>query len=284
MIVEISAGPDFEVAVPRTRNLVTVMNATPQMGDIFSPKGPCTITQSTIGQSQITSDDNINSQNCIGERVTSFRQLLKVAQPLARIDASTSPTSPYVNITPFGVETYYTDAVNLPNTHTADLYSLLSTIYVFSRGGVRIKTLWYTGTQRDDLNVGYLHTGPPTSLNLENLVHFAANDASGSSLMESRSFTPTVYELATNTGLEAQIPAYGKYHSRINSQHYASVSLPYPAGNYGLGTEVFYSVRQNVANGNSTRLILRSGSDDCNFGTFKSIPPLTEVTPAGGAS
>jgi hypothetical protein len=73
ILVEVSGGPDFEWAVPSGLNGVPTAQAVPQMN---RGTATCNIVEGTIGGAK-DAEKNIASRTCVGERIVSFRQLLK---------------------------------------------------------------------------------------------------------------------------------------------------------------------------------------------------------------
>ena len=80
LIVEMAAGPDIEFAVPQQNVYSYIAGITPQSGVIDQGSNVCSNLESAIGSSIIKPDGSVNALHCIGEKITSFRALLKLPQ------------------------------------------------------------------------------------------------------------------------------------------------------------------------------------------------------------
>jgi len=279
IILEIAAGPDFEVAVPFPNAIMPVIGATPQSGNLFSKPKPqteiCELTESTIGGSKASMNVGVNCLATIGESVTSFRTLLKMNDVLAS-SGLLNTDNLYMNVMPFGVPVVSAGAVTdtIPRT-TGDLYAALAGCYVLSRGGVRWKFI--TSVNNDQsLDVTYLTPFAAGRPNINDTVVTAAvnfnnRDTYADRLHNVQSYTNT----PQNKCVEVQVPMYHNWHSRVNSQHMVNSLLPYTFAPTDLTTKFGLVLRfgSNLANA----VPCRSGSEDTNFGVFASIPPMTYV-------
>lgn len=279
VILEQSAGPDFEVAYPSSVSLTPGIDLTPQMGDVFG-KDPCTIAETTIGASgPIKPDQSINSEYCIGEKVTSFRQLLKFASPIfARLTNTVGTTT--LSILPYGTFIIRNQAVPDLPTHNGDFYSTLAACYTLSRGGVRLKIL----TQNTDTSK-YCDSAFLSEISGAGVQTFMTSVAFTNSTI--RTFAPYATERFDNPCMEIQIPQYHRYISRINSETPASGIYQYNSGDSGFAPNLklnFLSGCQTPATNLKSYTVYRSMSDDGNFGLFKSIPPMTTLLTGQTAS
>lgn len=302
LICEMSAGPDMEFAVPKRHQYSPALDVIPQMGDIYGGKpNACSIAETNIGASSpISGDNNINAINCVGEKILSFRQLLKVSSLLLRTSSAVPGSgNNFFNITPFGTGHVINQAIPQIPYVSADLYSVLSACYVFSRGGVRFKNIFNVngavstnnviGTNNitekfimdNDLVTSWLSFNDPVAASLSRVATVSTSDHEGISNPFTRIFSPTQHELVSNGSIEVQVPQYHRYHSRINSECITSLLYPYNNNDGGFAPNVYLSIKYPTSATPTTNLLYRSCADDANFGTFKSVPPMTVVNPLG---
>jgi len=254
----ISAAPGFEFACPRNTSELPVFGlsivATPQSGIM-------------IGGYKHMMDDNMeSSRKCIGERVTSLRQLLRVSRQLKwSTTYVTAPVLPGdVTIMAFMVQVSFRigGVSNIP-THYGDLISLLSTCYLFSRGSMRIKLL------APDLPPEQVSLVLSSSLTQGSIVEGLGAYPDGSEYLTRGGVCNgmnVIVASASRGGFEVTVPQYSRTHSRSNA---ACISGAYTTrfDNAGAPQMVCF----NLAAGRKLD-ILRSGGDDFNLGMFVSIP------------
>lgn len=282
ILCEVAAGPDIEFAFPIPNYLTPALNAVPQSGEISrqEPRNDCSIVNASIGGTTLTENDIVNAGLCIGEKVSSFRTLLRHFNALPGTAALAS--SSYKNIIPFAFPTWKSDTVTaVAPSSIADLYGQLASCFLFSRGGVRLKGVLMNdtdATQKARLVMLYLSPRSRTSANLPNVF-----DSPGTTLIslnanagEYSNGPKVLARLADSQPIEVSVPQYNNYHSRLNTEHSVSVSDPYNAGKQYINTPWAVDVQPlGVAAYNAYRVQwFRAGADDCNMGTFISIPPM----------
>jgi hypothetical protein len=274
IIIERAAGPDFEVAVPVNNPLQYFAGITPQSGGNTSVdvgSNECSHFDSTIGSSAFKSDNYLNSLHCIGERISSLRTLLKL--PCQLINNVVPTANLYIHTQPFAISSgTVAGAVNTSPSVLNDFYSRFASCYVYSRGGVRLKYLDNTAVTSPNPIAIYLDTRPATNTIKASVVTYSATDAVGTTFSASRLGVPVVYYKAGYSG-EVQIPQYLRFHSRLNSDCVANAINLYN-NNVRAITGDLTVTRQFLPNAASDAGILRSGSDDLNFGGFLSVPPM----------
>lgn len=275
IIVERCGGNDLEFAVPSITTLNYYQGITPQSGTVDAPN-VCSNANTTIGNSSICDDGGLNSLHCIGERITSFRTLLK--KPNVLLPSAGVTLANYLNILPFSITSgTVVLAVNTAPPVLNDLYSRLASCYVYSRGGIRLKYL-------DNMAVT---TTTPIAVALDVRqgsaplraagLQWSATNAAGTANSTDQNGMPVVYYRAGYSG-EVQVPQYHKYHSRVNSECVANSITGYSNNSLSLAPKISvsrYSVPLSTTAGTS---VLRSVADDGNFGCFLSIPPMFDVT------
>lgn len=139
VIVEVCALSGFELAQPTDNKLKLITPGYVQQSATHKTK-PHSAMQSTIGNSYVVSDNLISARTCIGERVTSILQLLKMSVPWINFGNSGAGSS-YV-LDPYAIDSY-----ELSNSTTllapfagADYYNLFTSCFAFNRGSVRFRT------------------------------------------------------------------------------------------------------------------------------------------------
>jgi hypothetical protein len=276
IILEHCMGPDAEFAVPKKNNMNYVMGLVPQSGDPFSNKetNVCANYRGNIGISSIPPDECSNALFCVGEKISSLRTLMKLPNPVVPTVAPTA--SLYFNMMPFVIPFTIGTAVPVitPGTLNSDLYTLISSLYLYVRGGVRIKYIDNTAVTAAEPLVAYLGTGNVGASYLGNGYRFDTVDGSNDSGTLNRNGLPSHYWKAGYSG-EVQVPAYGRYHSRLITDCMAN-----PAGagpNFGVISTMpdIYISRTTVPSVATLTGILRSASDDANCGVFLAVPPVS---------
>jgi hypothetical protein len=280
IVAEICGGPDFEVAVPANSRLMPVYNVVPQSGASFgkvADKNACALTQAVLGVTSPVTDDYINAAICVGEKVSSFRSLLKSYNMM--LWSVTPVAQQFLTIRAFASPVYHDSVTNAQPTNTCDLYGVLSSIFLFNRGGVRYKV---SGAI---YNTDALTNAPFYSLynNVTAVTSFAAiqtTNGAGLTGVNATSYgnlLRTYSHYVDNLSADVTVPSYHYMHSRLGSEELANANLL---------TNQTYSTQSRAMLSFScgpirplqpTTTIHRAASDDANFGGFISIPPMTSV-------
>jgi hypothetical protein len=280
IIVEKSSGPDIEFAVPQQCLQNYYSGIVPQSGNVFGSVDQgstvCSNLNTTIGSALVQADNSLNALHCIGEKISSFRALLKLPHQLVFVVAPTAAA--YLNVIPYAFNTgNVSGAVNTAPAISSDLYARLASCYVYSRGGVRLKFVDNAAvTIPTPLSV-WFDSRTPTSATLRtNGVQWAAANSGGSANATDRNNMPTLFYRAGYSG-EIQVPQYHRFHSRLNSDCYNNLNTQYVAQGTSLAPRVFVT-RSSLPSATVDTAIYRSISDDGNFGSFISVPPMLAVT------
>lgn len=280
VIVEVSAEPGFEFAVPKATNIVPVYGfpviATAHSGSMFQGS----VEADTIGNSVSQPDKTHESARmCIGEKILSLRQMLRRCPPLARsVVAPFEPTAACTTIYPFAVLTAYLSSstvMTIPKYY-GDWYSLLCSIFALSRGGIRIKT--YNSYISDtDAEVWLSHI--PDSITSMPFIEGNATDTTG--LAVNQQYNNTIYfktDIETRGGVEVQVPAYSRFHARSNVNLIGFGNVEVTMSNSTITNPPF---AVNITQSDTYAYELgRSGADDFNVGQFVSIPVMCAVSSA----
>jgi len=275
ILQEHSAGPDIEFAVPKSFGYTYYAGITPQSGNVFSSVGQgtnvCSNNNSTIGGSLIKSDNSFNALNCVGEKITSLRSLLKL--PVMIVNTSAVTPTNFVNIIPFAIQcgNVFTTVNTLP-TQIGDIYSNFASCYTYSRGGVRLKfvdNVAVTATQPALISLYTI----PSVVTKSAFIKYSTTNWNGSTFNSVRNNVPVVYYKPGYSG-EVQVPQYFRYHSRANYDCVVDPTyISYDDTEVGLAPTIGVT-RQTFPLAAVDTSVLRSGSDDLNFGFFISVPPM----------
>lgn len=274
LILESCMGADAEFAVPRRNTMDYVMGIAPQSNMENTETNVCANYRGTIGISNVPPDECVNSLFCVGERISSFRTLIKLPNPLVYRAAPTA--SLYFNIVPYFLPyTYYNSGTPAYTDAPvfSDVYTLIASLYVYNRGGIRLKFLDNTGVVAAEPFAIYLGTGMSVPL-ATNGVEFSTIDGSGAATTNQRNGLPTHYYKAGFSG-EVQIPSYNRYHSRLTTDALVNgASATYSVNNNSTSPDIYVS-RTTVPAVATLTGLLRAASDDANFGVFLAVPPIT---------
>ena len=272
ILLEKSGGSDIEFAVPDPFVYSVYNGATPQSGNAFEAPNVCSNYSGTIGSSSVKADNGVNALNCIGEKISSVRSLLKL--PSMQVPSGAVTTDLYLHIQPFAISTgsRVAEISQLPPI-LADMYSNFSSCYVFSRGGVRIKFLDNVAVTATQPVAVSMFTDTPSIAITSNSLKYSSTALNGSIYSTIRNNMPVVYYREGYSG-EIQVPQYMKYHSRNNIDCYCNSAITGTRfGATGLAPRVFVT-RQTIPGSVTDVSVLRSVSDDFNLGSFVSVPPM----------
>lgn len=235
--------------------------------------------QSAIGEMPEGKATLIPSTVCVGERMLSFRSLLKRSQPLVYFDSLTARATLDSFILPYCWSKFILDFTAQPGCY-ADNYALMSAIFCYSRGGIRLKTSDYSLATS-----AILMSSSMTSSQIWGSTALAGCPTVPTYTSIARLFYPFAQSKYENSvdPLEVQVPQYHRMHSRVNHLYSASTTYPYVAGNvadrdFMSRQFVYASARSDFASAplpqvNPTQWY-RSGADDANFNYFISVPPM----------
>jgi hypothetical protein len=278
LILEIAAGPDIEFAFPTASNYSYYSGITPQSGSAFSStqigSNVCSNLNSTIGSAIVTPDSDLNALNCIGEKITSLRSLLKLPDMLV---PTISPTAAFTeSVLPYAISSgTVVTTTNLQPSYANDLYARFACCYVYSRGGVRLKFVDNQPVTATEPNFISITSSTGLAAFKESVVTMNAASPTGTLFLSSRNNTPNMYYKSGYSG-EVQVPQYSLLHSRVNSDCVANATDPYNNLGNGLAPPIFV-FKGTLPSSSNYSYVLRSLSDDGNFGGFISVPPMLSV-------
>lgn len=283
ILVEVAGGPDTEFSVPIPAGLTPGLKAVPQSGEITREVNVCNIVNANIGGSGPNEDDVVNSAMCIGEKVSSFRALVRHFNSLPQKGLANLSNSVFHYFVPFGTPWWTFDVTISSAPHfCSDLYGTLSSIFLFSRGGVRLKGLPINIAASDILIKNTMCYLVPLSRTTADILHISggATTGLGGTTINAGLFSngPKVFaRMSDGQPWEITVPQYHRYHSRVNQDHITD-AVNYTTARPSLSTSfaVETQVLGATADGVPKIQMLRAGADDCNFGVFISIPPMVK--------
>jgi len=256
----ISAAEGFEFAVPSQTLQIPVsglaIDPAPQSG--------------FIGDYEAGKDTLAPARFCVGERISSLRQYLKTCRVV------TNKLSTFgigvTTIAPFIIPTLYrTGGVsNYPAVYGGHVHAF-SSIFAFSRGGMRIKAI----DKNLDIEKGaVLLTVNNSSISDIVLTSGASwpNGTLASSVSEALTGANVVFtDVSRRGGLEIEVPAYGHTESRANGLQTLVPTLTTTQDRAAPGVKVSFRTL-SVSN----QFYAFGGADDFDLGGFVSIPFMVE--------
>ena len=279
VLVEVSCARGFEFAMPVRNNVVPilgtglspVLNSGISVGDFES-------MSKTIGDTTLTGNHLEPSRACIGERITSIRQLIKRPTFFYKKSTYDPTTKQYFNIAPFHSAWAYSVSVGvatLPN-YFADQYSVFASIYMYHTGGMRYKiTRRFDGANTDVRSyawIGNTRYGSPNTLLAGMFSDTIGTDGSvitnnqnvaGGALMH-------VERQIERNGSEYLVPSYNRFHCRNGVETLVSGTSTYSMNtNAPTTTLTIFSI-------DATDWLCpsRCAADDGSMYGFVSIPPV----------
>lgn len=276
ILIEMSMGPDAEFALLNNRPKCVV---NPIVYQSAVESNSCALGSKMIGDSTHGVFQTETAQAAIGEKIISFRALLKKFTPILDRSSIYTPAR-YLSVHShaFAVTDYTAGgpALWVPR-QLNDLLGELTSFYAFSRGSVRLKYdpgvnssksvmafIDYTQLAYDDNASAVVQRSSNT---IGNTIEDPATHASVS--------TYVISPYGTNT-LEVQTPQYTLLHSRANADLGASasrrmiMSRTSTVPRHGVTFMHNNEVAEDTIDGN----IYRATGDDHNLSGFISIPPL----------
>lgn len=272
ILVEIAAGDDFEVGVPGLVNHQPTI-ITPQSGH-------GTKMEFTIGDSEVAMDNIAATAVCMGEKITSFRPLLR--RFTALLPNSRAPTAT-ARINGMQIAISVDGLPLLPSSGDfiqADFLTCIASCYTFWSGGVRI---------RDVITPNNATTA--SAANNSTLVVSLGNLNATTATTMIQSYTgPTgslggnansvLQQLDKNNSITVEVPQYTMNASRLVNQmlfNYATTNKYYVY--YGTRLNVNIGLPYGMGTGGTTNAydvhnIFRAMADDGNLSLFIAVPPM----------
>jgi hypothetical protein len=290
ILCEVSAGEDFEVAIPATTVNYLPTSITPQSG---LPNANSLLTMN-IGNSTAVGDPNISSSTSIGDKISSFRAFLKRFTPLRVNNNGTTGANTlnavsvrmWVDAVPFVTATPPTDY------YRADHYSLVASCYAITRGGIRVRNvinknlLQGTSTNAYGPSMASCFTLTDTAISVQNS---AISSQAGTATEPYLGSHLVFQDLDLNGVVSVEIPQYTHTYARsVCDQMWVQGSYGIPIGPSSTltQTQLWFSLPEKTlisvpsVQGQQVHNLYRALADDADFGCFISVPPML----VGGAS
>lgn len=232
IILEVCGAPDFEVSVPVAASMTPMIPFATQSGTLRDLSVPrATRFQSQAGYVKhecvilgSDSQDMSASAIAIGEKPTSFRQLIKRVNPF-NLSGSPNPiiggSGQTINFRPFVVnpvfETVSSGGTLVPDTYNCDLIASLAMFYVYNNGGVRYFCPRANGNTATIISTTLDHTSDPNAV-----------VTSAAALVGSNFSRTGPYQIwtATDDVLNVAVPSYSRTMGRATAgQIVSAVSL-----------------------------------------------------------
>lgn len=267
VIMEISCGPDFEFAVPFPNSLEAVNPAYPQALGVDITTDPASSSTPIVAPiSDLDSGGLAPAALCIGEKITSVRQLIK---RFGLIYSSSSSTQAALNFTPSVVRINY-----FPKTTAGasiqlctDNFDIFGVLFAFRRGAVRVKIM------NSDTTVTQQHYNCTLSNTATGITRpGSTGTAFSSAYLPAHSHVVTCTEIQSGGG-EFEHPHYSAYPFLINR--------PYKYDNTVDLTSLGENCTSYIYTSNklmSQVRFYRAAADDFSFGYFVGTVPLVANT------
>lgn len=277
ILMEISGGPDFEVACPKT------MPYTPSVyvpqGYMNSEKANTAISE-VIGNTEIKSNSVVHTSMTIGDKVSSVRSFIKRFVPIESTEIIAGST---LNTYTWGL---FPDAIIMHNgtpsvpVFCADLISMWASCYALMSGGIRIRNILNQGLTNFDRpdegssNSCYLvYTNvnrtrilfDAVSLNVDvNDIRVFSQNVNNTITVEVPQYTKTYSRAVSDLIIfqDSIMPDYHQYQGNSSNTQYALV----------FATTKFAT--PPVDPNRTAHNLYRAGADDFNLSCFISIPPM----------
>jgi hypothetical protein len=277
ILMEVSAGPDFEFSMPRGISTVPVVpGLTPALKlideeiavpealgmDVAGETNSSRVGQeSPLGVAPIIG--NANSAICIGETVTSLRQILKkyCSYFYTESDAAGIEFKPsLIRINPFPA------ILNITPANPIDYIDYFGLCYGYQRGGIRIRG---TALLASSVIKHWVTTLTPCADGYSS-PHLLTN---GTLVFDEPVRNCVIHSEIPNNGYQLQIPFYSTTHCKMNKMHAYDTSIAY--NEYEPGTKIQITASQASM---SHSRVFRAAADDFSFGFFLCTVPLVEGT------
>jgi len=230
----------------------------------------CSLGSLEVGDGTSTPNDYLLESMTSGEVIQSFRQLVKRYGLLCSTPAISATTT--CTVLPFATYVAQSTGVGVVPTipsplPTRDLFSTLSFLYANSRGGVRLMVL-HKGFGSSGMVANWVDHVSTNAGALASCVTVVTESETNS--LEFRGMLgPVINNNAAPTTI--MIPQNTSRYSRSNGANLIASDQTYDYSNDADSAQLIIRGYGTVTTG----YIFRAGADDCSFGNFCSIPPMT---------
>lgn len=284
-LVEVSAGPDFELAVPVTPTSRPVLympgTGAPSLveevpPDEFHPQGlgqnaqdqektsTSIATPMSIGEA-LDSGGLSPAMFCVGERIHSFRQLVKRAMPW---QYSTASAFSLYGIRPKSIMLdNLSDNVSQRSTFGVDYVSWCAGLFAYVRGGVRFEVFSSLYSVSEASCRLALSTTTDTAVTIG--VAVADNGKYGYGMNN-----VAINNYSVAGGLSVEVPAYSQNHCEL--VRFPTTANPEPLDAYSNHLRLWIRQGSNLSSAINLR-IYRQAGDDWSAGFFTGCLPIELV-------
>jgi hypothetical protein len=273
IIMEMALGKDAEFYGYRKLLSSAVQEVSLQSGD-FPPLGGMTSHKFQVTSSSIA----------IGERIGSLRLLMKkfVALSKAVVPADdTDPVGTIYTVAPFGTSSVNKVADSYTRVHLNDIYGEMMGIFLYSRGGIRLKATSTAGSR--SIVARLIASDRPYGItNVFNSGVVPSPNIWSPDTIFSNACNFVMEQNNNSAGLEVQVPQYSYCHSRCNPNYICCNTAPFVdsddhmSNNYVVQASAYEPLLGDSRNTAAAQLrFYRAAADDADFSFFVSIPPMT---------
>lgn len=271
VFIEMSGGPDIEFAMVANKSYTPVADIVYQADDI-----ECSLASKMIGTAKPGTFQLDTSQAAIGERVVSLRSLLKRFYAIEQY--SEKVANKYATILPFCFQTTSPAGLLTQVNFKNDLLGELTSMYAFSRGGVRLKYIPLQAMTQGLIGfIDWSVIDPDEGIDI---VTYSTQTFGNSDVPVSGIMALSTYVVSPNVEnfLEVQVPQYSYTQSRSNVTLAVSDAHRYVTGTKTI-TPPFAVTFTGIAEYSTNRpdldgSFIRAAADDFNLSLFVSIPPM----------
>jgi hypothetical protein len=271
VFIEMSGGPDIEFAMVANKSYTPVADIVYQADDI-----ECSLASKMIGTAKPGTFQLDTSQAAIGERVVRLRSLLKRFYAIEQY--SEKVANKYATILPFCFQTTSPAGLLTQVNFKNDLLGELTSMYAFSRGGVRLKYIPLQAMTQGLIGfIDWSVIDPDEGIDIVtySTQTFGNSDVPVSGIMALSTY---VVSPSVENFLEVQVPQYSYTQSRSNVTLAVSDAHRYVTGTKTI-TPPFAVTFTGIAEYSTNRpdldgSFIRAAADDFNLSLFVSIPPM----------
>jgi len=279
IIVEVCGADDFELAYPYDWTYQPYCPAVPMSS--YSTEAPGVYQKDPLhALGSVTSKDHVAAVASIGEKVQSFRQLLKRSVPLRATSAQTttittgaSNSNTVLGVRPFAIDTVYNLTANseplVRGNIVPDLYSMLGHCYFFSHGGINVRAFPTPNTIPSAVPKEFywvtMKNLDPTSTTRSTVFYSPSNTLSGNDRF--------VASGDIDARIDVVVPNYYTRTARVNHRQTLGTAFTTTEAN---GAQTLQLVVNNTQN-TTTDVgwwVSRPIADDCGFSHWLGCPPV----------
>jgi hypothetical protein len=268
----------MEFAYPCPAFNSPVLGITPQMGE-RAPRNDCRLDDSNLAM--FSQEDQVEAASkCMGERIRSFRSLMKaysvINPPLAE-----TPTA-FTTVFPFFTSCVYETTTPVLG-NSCDIWGTLHGVFLYSRGGVRwlfdqkdyVTNPAAIDTARDVkvMAIRFIHQQVVTTP----VVNAATLDGFPSPLRYAGNGLKVLGRISNGEPLQVSVPALNQMVARVCSDYLVNPSVANDTGVINSLTNAdIVGIGPNTSTPANLRQYVkyRAGADDADFSGFVSIMPM----------